>query len=227
MRVRLKDINRVTKRLADGTPRTYYYAWKGGPPLRGEPGTPAFIASFNESVASKKTPPRGRLLSVLQAFQDSEDFRDGIAPRTRADYIGKIKLIEKAFGDFPLSAIPTRGRAESSRNGVNDWPSLPDGRRTMRGSCWRGCSLGAWIAALCLPIPAHGVAGSIVARVRRAFGPLPTRPRFWNVLPRTCIWRCYSRCGLAKDKVISCGCRGRPMTGSISGFANPRAGNAS
>jgi hypothetical protein len=105
MRVRLKDINRVTKRLADGTPRTYYYAWKGGPPLRGEPGTPGFIASYNEAVASKKTPPRGRLLSVLQAFQDSEDFRDGIAPRTRADYIGKIKLIEKAFGDFPLSAM--------------------------------------------------------------------------------------------------------------------------
>jgi integrase len=112
MRVRLKDINRVTKRLADGTPRTYYYAWKGGPPLRGEPGTPGFIASYNEAVASKKTPPLGRLLSVLQAFQDSEDFRDGIAPRTRADYIGKIKLIEKAFGDFPLSAMTdarTRG----------------------------------------------------------------------------------------------------------------------
>jgi integrase len=112
MRVRLKGINRVTKRLADGRPQTYYYAWKGGPPLRGEPGTPEFIASYNEAVASKTTPPRGRLLSLLQAFQDSEDFRDGIAPRTRADYIGKIKLIEKAFGDFPLSAMTdarTRG----------------------------------------------------------------------------------------------------------------------
>jgi hypothetical protein len=72
-----------------------------------------------------------------------------------------------------------------------------------------------------------GVAGSIVARVRRAFGPLPTRPRFWNVLPRTCTCRCYSRCGLVKGKVISCGCRGRPMTGPISGFANQRAGSAS
>ena len=50
MRVRLKGINRVAKRLADGTVVTYYYAWKGGPPLRGEPGTPEFIASDNEAL---------------------------------------------------------------------------------------------------------------------------------------------------------------------------------
>src|SRR6516165_4059982 len=38
MRVRLKGLNSITKRLADGTQRTYFYAWKGGPPLRGERG---------------------------------------------------------------------------------------------------------------------------------------------------------------------------------------------
>jgi hypothetical protein len=42
MRITLKGINSITKRLADGTPRTYWYAWKGGPPLRGEPGTPEY-----------------------------------------------------------------------------------------------------------------------------------------------------------------------------------------
>jgi hypothetical protein len=45
MRIRLKGINSITKRLADGSWRTYYYAWKGGPALRGEPGTPEFVAS--------------------------------------------------------------------------------------------------------------------------------------------------------------------------------------
>jgi len=33
MRIRLKGLNSITKRLADGTTRTYWYAWKGGPPL--------------------------------------------------------------------------------------------------------------------------------------------------------------------------------------------------
>jgi hypothetical protein len=74
VRVRLKGINSVTKRLADGTLRTYWYAWKGGPSLRGEPGTPEFTASYNEACARKVIPPSGTLLSILQAFQLSEAF---------------------------------------------------------------------------------------------------------------------------------------------------------
>jgi integrase len=104
MRVRLKGLNSISKRLADGTQRTYFYAWKGGPPLRGEPGTPEFLASYNEAVARKVVPRRGTLLSVLQGYQASEEFL-GLSPRSRSDYVGKIKLIEKAFGDFPLAAL--------------------------------------------------------------------------------------------------------------------------
>ncbi len=107
MRVRLKGINSITKRLADGRLVTYWWAWKGGPPLRGEPGSPEFIASYNEAVARKVTPPVGVLFSILQGYQASEDFR-GLADRTRRDYVAKIKLIERAFGDFPLSALSDR-----------------------------------------------------------------------------------------------------------------------
>jgi integrase len=110
-RIRLKGLNSITKRLADGTARTYWYAWKGGPALRGEPGTPEFTASYNEACARKIIPPRGTLLSVLQGFQASDEFTR-LAPRSRSDYVGKIKLLEKAFGDFPLSALTdnrTRG----------------------------------------------------------------------------------------------------------------------
>jgi integrase len=107
MRVRLKGINRVTKRLADGMLRTYWYAWKGGPPLCGDPGTPEFVASYNEAVSRKITPPRGTLLSVLAKYQDSEDFR-GLADSTRRNYVALISRIEKRFGDFPLSALTDR-----------------------------------------------------------------------------------------------------------------------
>lgn len=84
MRIRLKGINVVGKRLADGGTRVYYYAWKGGPPLRGAPGTPEFVACYNEAVARKVTPRRGRLLSVLQAYQASEDFRASPAAHAAA-----------------------------------------------------------------------------------------------------------------------------------------------
>jgi hypothetical protein len=53
MRVNLKGINSHTARLADGTTKTYWYAWKGGPRLQGEPGTPEFIASYNEAAARR------------------------------------------------------------------------------------------------------------------------------------------------------------------------------
>jgi integrase len=111
MRVRLRGINSKRKRLADGTFKTYYWAWKGGPPLRGELGSPEFIASYNEAVAKKVTPPTGKLLSVLQAYQTSDDFLDR-AERTKLDYVRQIKLIEREFADFPLSAMTdkrTRG----------------------------------------------------------------------------------------------------------------------
>jgi integrase len=49
----------------------------------------------------------GRLLNALQAFQRSQDFL-GLAERTRADCVAKIKLIERKFGDFPLAALTDR-----------------------------------------------------------------------------------------------------------------------
>jgi integrase len=107
MRVRLKGINSATVKLANGTRRTYWYAWKGGPALRGEPGTPEFIASYNEAVARKVTPPSGTLLGLLQRFQASEEFL-GLAPNTRRNYIALIVRIEKTFADFPLSALTDR-----------------------------------------------------------------------------------------------------------------------
>jgi hypothetical protein len=53
MRVHLKGINSITRTLADGSRKTYSYAWKGGPPLRGEPGTPDFQQSYNEAIAAR------------------------------------------------------------------------------------------------------------------------------------------------------------------------------
>ena len=107
MRVRLKGLNSISKRLADGTLRTYWDAWKGGPALRGEPGTPEFIASYNEACARKVVPPRGTLLTILQQYQSSEDFT-GLADSTRRSYVALIARIEKQFADFPLAALTDR-----------------------------------------------------------------------------------------------------------------------
>jgi integrase len=111
MRVRLKGINCYRATLADGSYKTYYYAWKGGPRLDGKPGTPEFIASYNAAVATKVRPPKGKLQSILHSYQESDDFQR-LANITRRDYVAKIKQIEREFGDFPLSGMTdprTRG----------------------------------------------------------------------------------------------------------------------
>jgi len=107
MRVRLKGINSRRKRLSDGTHKTYWYAWKGGPRLEGEPGTPEFIASYYAAVSAKRKPTTGVLLSLLQGYQASDDFLS-LEPRTRADYVKHIKRIEVEFGDFPIGALADR-----------------------------------------------------------------------------------------------------------------------
>jgi integrase len=117
MRVKLKGINSVTKTLKDGTTVTYWYAWKGGPRLDGEPGDPEFIASYNRAVERLVPPPSGLLLNVLVKFQQTEEFHK-LAARTQADYREIIdKKIEPAFGDLPLAALTEKG----CRGEFKDW----------------------------------------------------------------------------------------------------------
>jgi integrase len=111
MHVRLKGINRSVKRLADGTVKTFWYAWRGGPRLTGEPGSPEFVASYNAAVATKISPAPGTLRSVFTAYQQSSAFTD-LRDRSRKDYARHIARIEAKFASFPLAAFSdprTRG----------------------------------------------------------------------------------------------------------------------
>ena len=107
MRVRLKGINRITKRLANGEQVTYYYAWKGGPRLTGQPGSPEFMDSYHEAYRRKAPIADGTIQSLLNQYQETTKWAD-LAERTRKDYVKHIKLIEAEFGDFPIPALSDR-----------------------------------------------------------------------------------------------------------------------
>ena len=107
MRVNLKGLNKVRKCLSDGTIRTYYYAWKGGPRLPGRPGDPGFVVAYQEAHAAKIEAPQGTLLSVLNAYQVSQRFSE-LAARTRRDYQKHLRKIEGEYGDFPIAALNDR-----------------------------------------------------------------------------------------------------------------------
>jgi integrase len=116
----MKGINRVSKKLADGTRVTYFYAWKGGPRLPGKPGDLEFVAAYNEAVAAKAAQPKGSLQSVLNDYQKSARFTD-LGDKTKRDYVRMIRKIENEFGDFPIAALSdrrTRGEFLAWRDGL-------------------------------------------------------------------------------------------------------------
>ena len=107
MKNEFKGVNRVRKTLADGSTQFYYYAWKGGPRLPGNPRDPEFKAAYHEAMARKYQQKAGTLQGILNAFQQSTDWED-LAPRTQLDYVKQIRRIEKQFGAFPLVALSDR-----------------------------------------------------------------------------------------------------------------------
>jgi integrase len=104
MRIDIKGLHWTLATLADGSKKIYWYAWRGGPRLVGEPGSPEFVASYNAAIAIKVAPPEGRFQSLINGYQKSQDFLR-LAERTRADYIKQIAKIEKKLGDMPNNAL--------------------------------------------------------------------------------------------------------------------------
>ena len=125
---------------------------------------------------AKSAPPRGKLLSVLQQYQASEDFT-GLADQHAAQLRRARSCASRRH--LPTSRwrrSPTGARAASSRHGATaSPPTRVAGKPTMRGRCSRASCRGASTEGWLQQIPASAVAGSIAARVLRRFGPPPTR----------------------------------------------------
>jgi integrase len=108
MRVTLKGLHSATKKLADGRRVTYYYAWRGGPRIEGEPGTPEFMAAYNEEVAARIKPPAGVLMELTRYFEEETSEFAELAERTKEDYRKHLAAIDAEFGDLPIAALKDR-----------------------------------------------------------------------------------------------------------------------
>jgi integrase len=116
MRVELKGIHKVRAKLADGAVKNYHYAWRGGPLVEGEPGTPDFMARYYAAVAKRDPEPTGKLQFLIDYFQTTAEFTT-LRERSKADYIRQILIIEKDFADFPIKALA----AKEARGEFMEW----------------------------------------------------------------------------------------------------------
>lgn len=104
-RVRLKGLNSIRKRLADGSTVTYWYAWKGGPRLPGSPGSPEFLAAFNAAHAERKKPSGENLRALVSLYRASPEFT-GLADATRKVWTRWLDLISETEGDLAIGGLP-------------------------------------------------------------------------------------------------------------------------
>jgi integrase len=112
MKVELRGIAKVT---AKG--RTYYYAWRGGPRLRGEPGSPEFHASYNEAVESRRIPEPSRFKSLVVLYRASSEYKK-LADRTRKNWSPWLDRIADYFGELRIAQFD---RPEKIRPVIRRW----------------------------------------------------------------------------------------------------------
>lgn len=102
--VRPKGVHTSPKTLADGTRKRYYYAWKGGPRLPGEPGSPEFLSAYEAAHRTRRKAPAKTFHAVIADYKASDEFAD-LATRTRKYYIRCISNIEQEFASLPITSI--------------------------------------------------------------------------------------------------------------------------
>jgi integrase len=103
MRVELKGVHAVRIRLKTGDV-TYYYAWRGGPRLKGAPGSPEFIGSYQAAHRARREPNADTLKGVIISYKASTALTK-LRERTQRDYRKQLVKVEAEFGDLPLVAL--------------------------------------------------------------------------------------------------------------------------
>lgn len=112
MRVEMKGIFKVT---AKG--RAYYYAWRGGPRLRGEPGSHEFRQSYDEAVATRKVPDDGRFRALVTLYRAGAAY-SALAGSTKAQWSPWLDRVRDYFGDLRIEQFD---RADKIRPFIRQW----------------------------------------------------------------------------------------------------------
>jgi integrase len=104
----IRGINKVKKRLADGSVRFYYYHRMTGRPLSGEPGSVSFLSDYvaaEKILANRHT---GTFNNLVRDFTLSPEF-EKLAASTRVEYRRMLTKAETKFGTMPIAALDDPG----------------------------------------------------------------------------------------------------------------------
>jgi integrase len=112
VRVSLKGIAKVTTKG-----RTYWYAWRGGPRLRGEPGSPEFVASYREAHENLRAPDASRFRSLVVLYKSSDEY-EKLEASTKHNWAPWLDRISDYFGELHVAQFD---RPEKIRPIIRQW----------------------------------------------------------------------------------------------------------
>jgi integrase len=110
VRVRLKNLHRVKKKLANGKVKIFTYLRGSRTALPGAEGSPEFMAAYYNAVTELTVKQKAaavsddKVMKLIANFKASSEYT-GLKLKTRKDYLIYIKLIEEEFGDMPREAL--------------------------------------------------------------------------------------------------------------------------
>ncbi len=109
------DLKGVAKVRAKG--RVYYYAWRGGPRLRGEPGSPEFVASYHDAHQGRRQPSGEEFRTLISAYRGSPEYLR-LAPSTRRQWAPWLDRIAEYFGELRIRHFD---RPDKIRPVIRQW----------------------------------------------------------------------------------------------------------
>lgn len=99
-----EHVNKITKRLADGSRRIYYYHRGTGQKIEGELGSAEFALSYTKAARRAVEVKQAIFQTLIGDYFGSASFAS-LGDRTRADYLKHRPVIEDTFSTLPLEAL--------------------------------------------------------------------------------------------------------------------------
>jgi integrase len=110
-----REVKGICKVAAKG--RVYWYAWRGGPRLRGEEGSAEFWQSYNEAIADRQMPDKSKFRALVADYRGSK-YYDKLAASTKSKWAPWLDRIGAYFGVLSIAQF---NRPERIRPIIRTW----------------------------------------------------------------------------------------------------------
>jgi integrase len=110
-----REVKGLCKVTAKG--RVYWYAWRGGPRLRGEQGSAEFWQSYNEAIADRQMPDKSKFRALVADYRGSK-YYDKLADSTKSKWGPWLDRIGAYFASLSIAQF---NRPERIRPIIRTW----------------------------------------------------------------------------------------------------------